>query len=691
MAGSGSVWAVDYEELFSITSGDVVNNNTTYAAYTKTIDERDFVITWGGNKSSVGTNKNNRSSCNLGSYSKYAVSPVTTSSTASAFACATSISDVSKITYTFNGGSNQTNTNVYLLYSSDNTTFSQITLTSGTQGATISSGTAYIFSKCSGYFALLFESTNTSGNWRIDNVEITFYKEQANKTATTTTIDATGITNTNASVSTTAGQLTASVTTDGTAVSGATVTWSSSDEAVATVDANGNVTLVADGTTTITASYAGDDTYSSSSDTYELTVSDPREDATLYFSKSTQTISVGEILAAPELAKTDGITVTYSSSDTSIATVDADGNVTGVAVGEATITASFAGDDTYKGKTASYKVIVKNIPVGALFYESVSGYTSSSDGTSGLTNSYTNLDSDNWDSFDKVFAGGKQTGDVDGHLKFGNSSNPGKAVTKGIALTGNGVLTYKVMQFNNNNTGELNISVSGATASGDTNVTGTAAWVEKTVYLTDATGSVVITFETTSTNNRIRVDDIMVVAAPATLTKTVTPAGWATYAPEYPVEFEDGEAYIVTSPSTTKTTLVEVSSVPAGTPVVLKGAGEHTLTVAASSTDVSSNCLHVSDGVSTPSGAYVLADGDYGVGFYLWTGSSALSAGKIYMQIPTGGAREFFSLDGEASGIDSLLTNNGEVKGEVYSLSGQRVAQPAKGLYIVNGKKVIIK
>lgn len=160
-------------KTFTIASADVVTN-TAYTAYNTTVNTRDWVITFGGNNKSVGTNSGNRSKCTLASYSKYAVSPVTTSSIAAAFASKTSLSNVSKISYTFGGGSNQTNTNVYLLYSSNNTTFSQISLTKGTQGATISSGTEFEFAKCSGYFAVLFVATNSSGNWRIDDVNLTF-------------------------------------------------------------------------------------------------------------------------------------------------------------------------------------------------------------------------------------------------------------------------------------------------------------------------------------------------------------------------------------------------------------------------------------------------------------------------------------------------------------------------------------
>ena len=74
------------------------------------------------------------------------------------------------------GGSNHGNTRIYILYSQDGTTFSQISLTSGIQGDTIntSSGGTFEFAECSGYFAVVFAATNTSGNWRLDDVNLTF-------------------------------------------------------------------------------------------------------------------------------------------------------------------------------------------------------------------------------------------------------------------------------------------------------------------------------------------------------------------------------------------------------------------------------------------------------------------------------------------------------------------------------------
>lgn len=165
--GEGGSAAVT--KTLTISSNDVV----TSSQYNK-YETNGWLITFGGNLKSIGTNSKNRVSCTLSSYSKYAVSPVTNSSTASAFANTSVLSNVSKISYTIGTGSNQNSTKVYLIYSADGTEFSQVNLSKGTQGHTIKTGTEFEFTECSGYFAVLFVATNSSGNWRIDDVELTF-------------------------------------------------------------------------------------------------------------------------------------------------------------------------------------------------------------------------------------------------------------------------------------------------------------------------------------------------------------------------------------------------------------------------------------------------------------------------------------------------------------------------------------
>ncbi|MCM1055919.1 MAG: Ig-like domain-containing protein [Bacteroides sp.] len=126
-----------------------------------------------------------------------------------------------------------------------------------------------------------------------------------------------------------------------------TLDWASSDSTVATVDSTGKVTAVASGTATITVKSNADETKKA---TCTVTVTNPATAIAL----SDMTVLVGEdktiaLALTPEDA--DEPTVVYTSSDPTIFTV-ANGKVTGVAAGEATLTAT-AGE-----LTASCKVTV---------------------------------------------------------------------------------------------------------------------------------------------------------------------------------------------------------------------------------------------------------------------------------------------------------------------------------------------
>lgn len=73
------------------------------------------------------------------------------------------------------------------------------------------------------------------------------------------------------------------------------------------------------------------------------------------------------------------------------------------------------------------------------------------------------------------------------------------------------------------------------------------------------------------------------------------------------------------------------------------------------------------------------------------TYGNTVLAYKAYLQIPIGvGARESFWFDDETTAID-IVKQEQKYNGEVYNLAGQRITQPTKGLYIVNGKKIILK
>ena len=80
------------------------------------------------------------------------------------------------------------------------------------------------------------------------------------------------------------------------------------------------------------------------------------------------------------------------------------------------------------------------------------------------------------------------------------------------------------------------------------------------------------------------------------------------------------------------------------------------------------------------------------VGFYKWTGEK-LPKGKAYLSLDNvSGAAQGFALNfGDATSIGNVITNQSTTTKTYYDLSGRRVSNPAKGIYIVNGKKVIIK
>ena len=212
----------------------------------------------------------------------------------------------------------------------------------------------------------------------------------------------------------------------------------------------------------------------------------------------------------------------------------------------------------------------------------------------------------------------------------------------------------------------------------------------------------IITFKGVATRNLLRYNDSdglfscyasgqksVQIYKEVPVTATVTAAGWATWVAPVNVTVPSGvEAYAV-SLSGTHTELNALEAIPAGTPVLLKNEGTFEFPVATETPAAVTTALKVSEGVAVTN-AFVLAKKNDVVGFYRWIGSDPIPEGKVYLIYTDSPAPDFIGF-GDATGIETLNVENGTLNGEVYNLAGQRVAQPVKGLYIVNGKKVIIK
>lgn len=163
------------------------------------------------------------------------------------------------------------------------------------------------------------------------------------------------------------------------------------------------------------------------------------------------------------------------------------------------------------------------------------------------------------------------------------------------------------------------------------------------------------------------------------------------------------EAYAVESVGGSYATLSEAkTTIPANTGAILKATASTYTLNAGEAEEWSDNLLEGSSVNTYVEGpAYVLSKVDDVVGMYKAllnkneAGESGTThflnnAGKAYLPATAGGEARFLVFNfGTETGIDELKGENGNVKAEIYDLSGRRVQNAQKGLYIVNGKKVV--
>ena len=445
-----------------------------------------------------------------------------------------------------------------------------------------------------------------------------------------------------------------------------------------------------------------------------------KEDVTMSFPEESYSVMEGATFEAPELTVSPEVSpITFASSNEDVATVDeSTGAVTVVAQGTTTITASFAGDDTYNAATASYTLNVTRFINGTLLIDypntndgiTISGTTveetvkihSNTDAIKGigLKNGYSNGTAMNGNHIKLEVEGGFKKGDVLTIAgAYNNSSEKDASVALFTSEDGETVIVIK---------DDFEPFINGRLVDDEP--------VEQTYTLENDYDVLYLgrigntgTYVTLITMVRPNSEE------PETVDVTISASTYATYynssmAMRAPADVSVNLATM----GENSVTLISIGQIiPKGCPVVLHAnEGTYTLQHEALADNMENTRPNdligtVEAGTFGNDGAkyYVLSWKDKNknvdeVGFYWLQGSGGayakVKAHQAYMRIDEGAAPSgvngfSFTFD-EATGITTIDSDSSlDVSAPMYNLAGQRVSKDYKGVVIQDGKKTIKK
>lgn len=437
------------------------------------------------------------------------------------------------------------------------------------------------------------------------------------------------------------------------------------------------------------------------------------KDPELSFGESNYTATIGEENVFPVLKNPNNLTVSYRVSNENYATIDAtSGEITLVAPGQTTVYAEFAGNDEYKEGVANYLLVVKEKAIeGTDKYELVTDAStlkaddeiiivnidnnraiSTTQNTNNRAATEVELnEEDNTITPSNQVAiiqlGGEQnawtfyvtngtktgylnprTGNNNGLLTQADAVNAKITITdEGTSIVYNGNYARNVLQYNGNNTDIFACY-------------GSASQTDVQIY------------------RKVAETETVSISVNANFPGT-------TYSTDKALDFTNVEgltAYIITDANGTTQ---QVTKVPANTGLYLEvaetAAEKREFEVPVTNEDVEAvegNLLIPTDGTSVQSDntttyyAYGKQSGKYAFFKVSTTKAYTPSANKALLAVPTSeaGAKDMIDVNGGATGIEAI--DNAQLANDkVYNLSGQRVAKAQKGVYIVNGRKVVVK
>jgi len=508
-----------------------------------------------------------------------------------------------------------------------------------------------------------------------------------------------------------------------TTTEGLALTWAVADETIAVVS-DGKLVFKKAGSTKVTATQAGNDDYEAFSREFTLTVGK----TALTITANNQTKTMGE--ENPELTVSyegfvcgdDATVLTQQPIITTTATTESH-------AGTYPITVSGAEADNYEITYVNGILTVTPAPqtlalteLPAMTYGDDS-YTLPATTAEGLALTWTVTDTDVATVSSNVLtihnAGTtKVTASNEGDNDYENFSREFTLTVNKAALTIT-AKSYTITQ--DDEMPSFEVTYSGFKNGDDYSVLTTQPTVTCSATDSETTGDFALTPSgATARNYNISyvagtltinaLESVSIVMA--AISETTSPI--RTFSSKHSLDFTEMtglKAYIASgfNPSTGELTLTKVTNVPAGEGLLLKGeAGEYEVPCEETYMYYSNLLKGVTTAttVSPTAGGYtnfILANGDkYGIGFYTLSKAGEIAAGKAYLQLPTSvlpaaEARAiklvFDDEDDVVTSVESVTPILFEGEGAVYNLNGQRIAGSSlkKGLYIVNGRKVLVR
>lgn len=410
----------------------------------------------------------------------------------------------------------------------------------------------------------------------------------------------------------------------------------------------GEISLLKADIVTITCTFPGNMQNNPCSASYKLQVD--KGNANLAYNETTSNAYIdlsgngqwgvpnGTGATAPTLTKPTNVTgITYTSSNTNVATVSSTGDVTPIGAGEATITATLSNNDSYNDDNASYQLTVK-VPATISF----------ANATASVLNTATS------------YTQAATTDPAGATITYESSNN-------NVSVDANGQVTINNQSFY----GPVTITAT---------LTAVPAATPQLYYVLANEPA----FQATYTLNVAKNFDISSIFTDASM-------NYATCILSEQLTKPDGlKVYYITGTNGNTVTTQEIDYLPYGIPILLEKTAATIGSVTArtdSSSVVSGNLLqYATSNVNTTGSQYILYKNE----FVKATGT--IPSGKCYLQITTNlPARGILGIGNDGStaieGIDVEATEDEEW----YDLQGRRIQKPTKaGIYIVNGKKVII-